>query len=152
MKINYKKLILIIIVTILVGGIFAFLTMNNTTYKNLNKPINIPEVVFPIVWVILYILMSISIYLISEDKYINKSKSYLIYIIQLIMNSLWTLFFFGLKWYGFSALWILLLIVVVFIMIYNFLKINKKAGLIQIPYVIWLFFALYLNISIATLN
>lgn len=152
MKINYKKLILIILGTIIIGGLFAILTMNNQTYKSLNKPINIPEVVFPIVWIILYILMSISIYLISEDKYIDKTKSYLIYIIQLVMNSLWTLFFFGLKWYGFSALWILLLIVVVFIMVYNFIKINKLAGLIQIPYIIWLFFALYLNISIATLN
>ena len=96
--------------------------------------------------------MSISIYIISEEKYGDKTKSYIIYIVQLIMNSLWTLFFFGLKWYGFSAFWIFLLIVAVLIMIYDFLKINKVAGLLQIPYVLWLFFALYLNISIAVLN
>lgn len=152
MKINFKKLILIILGTIIVGSIFAIFTMNNSSYKDLVKPINIKEIVFPIVWVILYILMSISIYIISEEKYGDKTKSYIIYIVQLIMNSLWTLFFFGLKWYGFSAFWIFLLIVAVLIMIYDFLKINKVAGLLQIPYVLWLFFALYLNISIAVLN
>ena len=152
MKINFKKLLLIIVGTIIVGGIFAMFTMNNSGYKDLIKPINVPPIVFPIVWSILYILMGISVYLISEEKFGDKTKSYIIYIVQLIMNSLWTLFFFGFKWYGFSALWILLLIVVVLIMIYNFIKINKVAGLLQIPYVIWLFFALYLNISIAVLN
>lgn len=152
MKINLKKLVLIILGTIIIGGIFAMLTMNNSNYKQLVKPINIKEIVFPIVWVILYILMSISIYIISEDKFSDKKNSYIIYIVQLVMNSLWTLFFFGLKWYGFSAFWILLLIVAVLIMIYNFIKINKIAGLLQIPYVLWLFFALYLNIGIAVLN
>ena len=151
MKINYKKLIGIIIGTILVGGIFSMLTMNSG-YKNLIKPINVPGIVFPIVWVILYILMGISIYIISEDNYNDKTKSYILYIVQLVINSLWTLFFFGLKWYTFSSVWIVLLLIVVCLMIYNFSKINKTAALLQIPYVIWLLFALYLNISIAILN
>ena len=133
------------------GGIFSMLTMNSG-YKNLIKPINVPGIVFPIVWVILYILMGISIYIISEDNYNDKTKSYILYIVQLVINSLWTLFFFGLKWYTFSSVWIVLLLIVVCLMIYNFSKINKTAALLQIPYVIWLLFALYLNISIAILN
>ena len=152
MKINYKKLILFILGTILIGGIFSMLTMNGSGYKDLIKPINVPGIVFPIVWVILYILMGISIYIISEDDYSDKKRSYTLYIIQLIMNSLWTLFFFGFKWYTFSSIWIVLLLIVVLLMIYNFSKINKTAALLQIPYVIWLLFALYLNISIAILN
>ena len=152
MKINYKKLILIILGTIIVGSLFYLFVMKNNAYENLIKPINVPSIIFPIVWLILYTLMGISIYIISENKYHDKTKSYSLYILQLIMNSLWTLFFFGFNWYGFSALWILLLIVVVFIMMYNFMKISRLAGVLQIPYIIWLFFALYLNISIATLN
>lgn len=128
------------------------LTMNGSGYKDLIKPINVPGIVFPIVWVILYILMGISIYIISEDDYSDKKRSYTLYIIQLIMNSLWTLFFFGFKWYTFSSIWIVLLLIVVLLMIYNFSKINKTAAFLQIPYVIWLLFALYLNISIAILN
>ena len=152
MKINYKKLIIFILGTILIGGIFSMLTMNGSGYKDLIKPINVPGIVFPIVWVILYILMGISIYIISEDDYSDKKRSYTLYIIQLIMNSLWTLFFFGFKWYTFSSIWIVLLLIVVLLMIYNFSKINKTAAFLQIPYVIWLLFALYLNITIAILN
>ena len=152
MKINYKKLIIFILGTILIGGIFSMLTMNGSGYKDLIKPINVPGIVFPIVWVILYILMGISIYIISEDDYSDKKRSYTLYIIQLIMNSLWTLFFFGFKWYTFSRIWIVLLLIVVLLMIYNFSKINKTAAFLQIPYVIWLLFALYLNITIAILN
>ena len=152
MKINFKKLILIILGTILVGGIFAMLTMGKSSYGDLNKPFDVPSIVFPIVWVILYILMGISIYIISEDKYKDKTKSYTLYIVQLIMNSLWTLFFFGFNWYTFSAIWIVLLLIAVILMIISFFKIDRKAAYLQIPYVLWLLFALYLNVSIAILN
>lgn len=152
MKINFKKLILIILGTILVGGIFAMLTMGKSSYGDLNKPFDVPSIVFPIVWVILYILMGISIYIVSEDKYKDKTKAYTLYIVQLIMNSLWTLFFFGFNWYTFSSLWIVLLLIAVILMIISFFKIDKKAAYLQIPYVLWLLFALYLNVSIAIMN
>lgn len=128
------------------------LTMGKSSYGDLNKPFDVPSIVFPIVWVILYILMGISIYIISEDKYKDKTKAYTLYIVQLIMNSLWTLFFFGFNWYTFSAIWIVLLLIAVILMIISFFKIDKKAAYLQIPYVLWLLFALYLNISIAILN
>ncbi len=152
MKINYKKLFIFIFITIFIGGIFAILTMKGNDYKNLIKPINVPSIVFPIVWVILYTLMGISLYIISEDKYSDKSRGYIYYVVQLIMNSLWTLFFFGFKWYTFSSIWIVLLLIVVVLMILEFRKINKTASYLQIPYVIWLLFALYLNSSIAIMN
>ena len=128
------------------------LTMGKSSYSDLNKPFDVPSIVFPIVWVILYILMGISIYIISEDKYKDKTKAYTLYIVQLIMNSLWTLFFFGFNWYTFSAIWIVLLLIAVILMIISFFKIDKKAAFLQIPYVLWLLFALYLNVSIAILN
>ena len=71
MRIDWKKLIIITVITFIVGTFFSFFTMNSMdTFKDLSKPINVPGVLFPIVWSILYLLMSISCYLIvqSNDK------------------------------------------------------------------------------------
>ena len=96
--------------------------------------------------------MGISSYIIytSSDK--NKNKALTIYGVQLFVNMFWTFFFFNLRWYLFSFIWILLLIGLVSYMIYLFYKIDKKAGLFQVPYLIWLVFASYLNIMIFILN
>lgn len=151
MKINFKKLLLIIAVTFIIGNIFTFFTIDTSFYKQLNKPFEVPGIVFPIVWSILFLLMSISLYIVTNNNKDN-SDSYKIYFIQLIINAFWTLFFFGLKLYLFSFLWIILLIVAVVIMIINFYKKNKVAGLLQIPYLLWLIFASYLNYMIYYLN
>lgn len=153
MKINWKKLLLFIIGTIIIGSIFAFLTMNNT-FETLNKPFDIPKIVFPIVWTILYTLMGISLYIISETetKQDIKKKACIAYTIQLVINSLWTLIFFGLKAYFFAFLWQLFLLVFILLMIVLFYIINKKAGLLQIPYILWVLFASYLNFMIFLLN
>lgn len=153
LKINWKKLIFFIVVTFVVGGFFSFFINSSSFYNSLEKPaLSPPGIVFPIVWSILYTLMGISLYIISESKSLDKEQSYLIYILQLIVNSLWTLLFFGFGLKFISLLWIILLIVLVVIMIKNFYKINKTAGLLQIPYSIWLFFAAYLNLAIFILN
>ena len=96
--------------------------------------------------------MAISLYIVSETKSLDIEKSYLIYIAQLIVNSLWTLLFFGLKLRLFSFIWIVLLIILVIIMIKNFFDKNKLSGLLQIPYLLWLIFAGYLNLMIYILN
>ncbi len=147
MKINFKKLITIILVTFLVGGIFSFFTMNNDTYQNLIKPFEIPTIVFPIVWSIIYLLISISYYLVSGNK-----KTLKIYALQLVINSLWTLIFFGLNMYLFAFFWLLLLLGVVIYMTVEFYKIDKRTLYLNIPYILWLLFAGYLNLSIYLLN
>lgn len=154
MKINYKKLILFIVVTFVVGGLFSFFIPDMKGYYiTLNRPPLSPSgIVFPIAWSILYLLMAISLYIVSETKSLDIEKSYLIYIAQLIVNSLWTLLFFGLKLRLFSFIWITLLIILVVIMIKNFYDKNKLAGLLQIPYLLWLIFAGYLNLMIYILN
>lgn len=153
MKINFKKLILLIVGTIIIGGFFSFFIDSKSYFDTLVKPpLSPPAIVFPIVWTILFILMGISIYIVSESNSYDKDQGYLIYIVQLVVNSLWTLISFGLGWKLVSFLWILLLIVLVVIMIINFYKINKWAGLLQIPYLIWLLFASYLSLMIYILN
>lgn len=151
MKINYKKLLMYIIVTFIIGSIFAiFIDSNN--YNNLNKIVNVPSIVFPIVWSILFLLMGISVYLISESNDISKNGAIKYYFFQLIINSLWTLIFFSFKMYILSFIWIVLLIILVIIMIIKFYKINKVSGLLNIPYLIWLLFASVLSFSVIVLN
>lgn len=150
MKFNFKKFILIVLVTFLIGGFFAlFVDMN--IYDDVIMPkFAPPKIVFPIVWSVLYLLMSISLYIVTEKS--NDLSNTKIYFAQLLVNSLWTLIFFGLRWFLLGWIWIILLIVLVVIMIIKFYKVNKIAGLIQIPYVIWLCIAFYLNFSIFLLN
>ena len=151
-KINYKLLILNIILPLAIGGIGSLLG-NPNNFDLINKPeFTPPAIVFPIVWTILFILMGISAYIISTSDDRDKKKAYIIYIAQLIVNGLWPLFFFRLGWYLFSFIWILLLITLVIIMIDKFYKINKTSGYLQLPYLAWLIFASILNLSIYLLN
>jgi len=151
MKINWKKLIIITVITFLIGSIFSIFTMNNMeVFKSLDKPINVPGIAFPIVWSILYLLMSISYYLICEKE--GNDKAVRMYWIQLVINSLWTLIFFGFKAYLFAFIWLLLLLISIIIMLVEFYKVDKKAAYLNIPYLLWVIFAGYLNLGIYLLN
>lgn len=153
MRIDWKKLIIITVITFIVGTFFSFFTMNSMdTFKDLSKPINVPSVLFPIVWSILYLLMSISCYLIVQSNDKDKKEGIILYAIQLVINSLWTLIFFGVGAYLLSFIWIIILLIVVIIMLAKFYNINKIAMYINIPYVLWLLFAAYLNLGIYLLN
>lgn len=138
MKIDYKKLLIFILVPVSLGAIVGFLTVPDANIDSI-----LPPIVFPIVWTILYTLMGISSYLIYEDT--NEIPK--IYIIQLIVNLLWSFIFFKFKLFTVAFIWILLLILLVIIMIRDFLSKNKLAGYIQIPYLIWLFIAAILNFT-----
>lgn len=153
MKINYKKLIFIIAFTFFIGSFFSFFIPNSRGfYASLEKPPLSPlGILFSIVWSILYVLMGVSLYIVSEEEN-RKEENYLIYIIQLVVNSLWTLLFFGFNLKFLSFLWILLLIVLVITMIISFYKTKKIAGVLNIPYLLWLLFAAYLNFGIYLLN
>lgn len=142
-----KKFIIILLITF---GITLLPTIFiNFDTDSLVKPLLFPpKILFPIVWTILYFLMSISLYL--SSKY-NK-EIYKIYGIQLILNSLWSPLFFMFKTYLFSTIELLILIVFVAIMIKEMKPENKLSAYLQIPYFIWLLFALYLNVSIYILN
>ena len=141
-----------IIIPLVVGGIIGFITSNSIDYNSLEQPfLAPPAIVFPIVWTILYTLMGIS-YGILVDNSLVDSKINTIYYLQLFVNALWSIFFFTLKWRLFAFLWILLLIVLVIIMIIRFYNKNKIAGLLQIPYLLWIIFASYLNLGVFFLN
>lgn len=141
-----KNLIKNILIPVIMGGIVGIIISPFINYQNLNKPpFSPPGIVFPIIWTILYIIMGYSYYKQNEQ---NKT----IYYTQLIVNGLWSIFFFVFKWYLFSFLWIILLIILVIIMIKKFYKVNKLSSLINIPYLIWLLFASYLSFGVYLLN
>ena len=110
-----------------------------------------PGIVFPIVWTILYILMGIS-YGILKSNNKNNLEIDFIYYFQLAVNALWSIFFFVFKWRLFSFIWIIILIILAIHMIKLFYEKNKIAGLLQIPYVLWIIFASYLNLAFYILN
>ena len=139
MKINYKKLLIFILVPLLLGAIIGILTTTNSNIESI-----IPTWIFPVVWTILYILMGISSYLIYEVTN-NIPK---IYIIQLIFNLFWSFIFFTFNFKLLAFFWIMFLIILVIIMIKEFLSKNKLSGYLQIPYLIWLFVAAIINLII----
>ena len=143
-----KKLLFYIFVTLFIGGLPGISVITNNTYNSLIKPpLSPPGILFPIVWSILFILMGISVYLVCEDK---EAVKY--YFIQLIVNALWTPIFFGLNNYLLAFVDLVILIVLVIVMLDKFKKINKVSFYLNIPYLIWLLFALYLNAGIFLLN
>lgn len=141
-----------ILVPLLIGGLVGFLTSDYIDYNNLIHPsFAPPSILFPIVWTILYTLMGVS-YGILKSNSLTDDKINTIYYSQLFVNALWSFFFFVFQWRLFSFFWILLLIALVVLTIIEFYRKNKVAGLLQIPYLLWISFASVLNLSIYLLN
>ena len=137
----------------LVGGaIVGLITSGYMNYGDMVKPpLSPPSYIFPIVWTILYILMGISYFIATKDKGNSKELDQ-IYLLQLLVNFFWPIIFFVLGMYFTAFLWIILLLILVVVMIKELLKNNKISGYLQIPYLIWLLFATYLNLGITLLN
>lgn len=156
MKLNKKLLFICIAIPLIVGGVSALLTQNSMEAfeRVAQPPLSPPAWLFPVVWTILYTLMGISSYLIvtSDANQQEKDEAIRLYAYQLLVNFLWPTFFFNLGWYLFAFLWLVLLWILVFFMIRKFNGINKWAAYINIPYLIWLTFAGYLNLGIWWLN
>lgn len=156
MKINKRLLFICIAIPVLVGLVAGLLTRNSMEVFALveKPPLAPPAWLFPAVWTILYILMGISSYIILtsdvDQEKINKSIK--LYAYQLIANFLWPTFFFNFGWYFFSFLWLIFLWILVFLMIRSFYEINKVAAYLNVPYLVWLTFAGYLNAGIWLLN
>jgi len=156
LKFNLKKFIVSLLIPLAVGGLSALITKDDMDiYKDvIRPPLSPPSIVFPIAWSILYILMGISFYLVwqKEDKYLDKTKAYLFFVSGLIFNFLWTPIFFSAKLYLMAFFILLFLLSSVILMIVSYYKISKPAAFLQIPYLLWLLFAGYLNMGIYLLN
>ena len=150
-----KTYIINILIPLAVGGISAFLTMDAMKeFSSLNQPpLSPPPILFPIVWTILYTLMGIGAALVlTSPAPQSKGLAIRVYALQLFLNFLWPLLFFGAGAYTLAAIELLLLLFTVIVMTYLFSKSSKLAAYLQIPYILWLAFAAYLNIAVAILN
>lgn len=146
---TYAKSVLIPVV---IGGIVGLIISGSIDYNSLQRPaFSPPSFLFPIVWTILYILMGVSYGLLKEKSLID-SNTNTVYYLQLFVNALWSIIFFTLKWRLFAFIWIILLDILVIVMINDFYKKDKLAGLLQIPYLLWILFASYLNFAVYMLN
>lgn len=147
-------LILAILIPLAVGMISAlFTTPGMAAYSQLIKPpLTPPSAVFPVVWTILYVLMGISSYLIYRSGSEDSKSALGWYAVQLLLNFLWSILFFGMSQYLPAFFLLLLLISVLIRMISSFYQISPLAAYLQIPYLLWCLFAAYLNLSIYLLN
>ena len=156
MKIRWKTLIFNLAVPLITGAVSGFLTRSAMQqYGQLNQPpLSPPSAVFPVVWTTLFLLMGISAYLVTMKRS-DGLKSFdlpAVYWIQLIVKFIWPLIFFNLAIDGIALAWLILLIILVIYMIFQFHDITPAAGWLQVPYLLWLIFAGYLNAGIWLLN
>ena len=114
-------------------------------------PLSPPSILFPIVWTILYVMMGVSFGILREN-HLDDSDVKLIYYVQLIVNLLWPIAFFVLKWRLFAFIWILILDALVVTMIITFKRRDNLAAYLQFPYLAWVLFASYLNLGVYILN
>ncbi len=153
---NVFQLLVSIAIPLIVGFLSARLSGNTMEdYQNLIQPAFAPPSwVFPVVWTILYILMGIASYRIySLGSYRPQVKSALIfYGLQLMANFLWSILFFGLQLRGIALLWLIFLWILILITTIKFYRLDKVAGLLMVPYLLWVAFAGVLNYYVWQLN
>lgn len=153
---KWQKMLLCILIPLAVGALAGWLSREGMSlYQTMYKPLlSPPGWVFPVVWSLQYILMGIASCLVycSEASRPRKKRALLLYGLQLAVNFVWPLLFFrfGLLWLSFF--WLLLLIGLVWACMTLFRYILPKAGKLMLPYLLWLFYAAYLNLGAALLN
>lgn len=139
-----------------VGGLSAWLTKDGMKmYELMTKPpLSPPGWLFPVVWTVLYILMGLASYLVymSDASDFRKRRALGFYAAQLAVNFLWPLFFFGIEMYLAAFVCLVVLAILVLICTVLFYHINKTAGWLLVPYLIWCIFALYLNFGVYILK
>ena len=153
---KWKKIVIWVVISEVIGALSGFLTREATMMYNMTvekPPLSPPQWVFPVVWTVLFALMGIGAGLVAaEPPSPERSRGLNRMVTQLILNFFWPLLFFNLQAYGFALVWLLVLWIVVLLMILQFRKTVPLAAWLQIPYLLWLSFAVYLNAGVWLLN
>ena len=153
MKINLKKLLIMLAIPLSVGGLSALISGGMSGYQNLVKPpLSPPGWLFPVVWTILYLLMGYAAYRVATSRSADRSQALGTYWLQLGFNALWTFFFFRLEWRLFAFFWLLALIVLIVLTIMKFQAIDVIAERLLYPYLAWCGFDAYLNLAFYLVN
>lgn len=157
MKFKPLAFIINIAIPLGIGAIGAIFTAKsvNTWYQTLNKPsFNPPDSVFQPVWTTLFILIGISAYLVwqKREQIQNFPRTVAIYLMQLLLNLMWSFIFFQVRLIGLALFEIIIFLIVIIINARMFYKIDKTAGLLFIPYILWVSFATLLTYNLFILN
>lgn len=154
---KFMPYVISIVIALGVGSLAACLVRGNIRlYAVLNKPpLAPPALLFPIVWTVLYILMGIG----SARIYLQRSAypyevldALLSYALQLILNFFWPIIFFNMLTFLFAFIWLVVLWCAIIKMIFKFSRLDTAAAYLQIPYLLWVTFAGYLNFMIYLMN
>jgi tryptophan-rich sensory protein len=152
---NLKKRLILLAIPLAVGGLATLLSGGMDSYKIINQPpLSPPAWVFSLVWTALYLLMGEASYrvLTSGADPARIRKALTAYGVQLFLNFLWPLVFFGGMRYLAAFLLLIALWIAIFITMRRFSRIDEKAGDLLIPYLLWVTFAAYLNLGVFLLN
>jgi len=157
---RFKPYVISVAAALAVGGLSSLASGNiEEAYSSIIRPpLAPPGWIFPVVWLVLFILMGIAAAIVWEEGKADISKqgdakgALGIYALQLAVNFFWPVAFFRLEWRLFAFFWLLILIALVLAVKKRFTAINKTAGALLIPYILWLLFAAYLNIAVYILN
>ena len=139
-----------------VGALSGWLTRKGVKIYSatVEQPtLSLPSIVFPIVWGILFVLIGVGaarIYLAAASN--ARSRSLLLFLVQLAFNFFWSIIFFNLQAFGFAFLWLIVLWVLILLMILSFRKVDQPTAWLQVPYLLWVTFAAYLNLGVWLLN
>ncbi|MEE1138161.1 MAG: TspO/MBR family protein [Acutalibacteraceae bacterium] len=151
-----KPYVISVAIALGVGGLSALLTAGNMDLYSqiVQPPLAPPPWLFPVVWTVLFIFMGISSAMIftSDAPKRDVNNALTVYGINLFLNFFWSIIFFNMRAYFFAFIWLIALWITILVMIIKFIKIKPVAGYIQIPYLIWVTFAGYLNLAIYILN
>jgi len=151
---KWKPLILSLAISLGTGALAALLTRQSPeVYASLiQPPLAPPSWVFPVVWTLLYILMGIAAYRVWVTDDPGRERALTLYGVQLLFNFFWPQIFFSVRLYGLALIWIIVLWVLVLLTQRRFARIDRTTGLLMLPYLLWVTFAVYLNAGVWYLN
>lgn len=151
------RLVCAVSACLLTGVLGSLFTMDSikTWYADLARPsFSPPDWAFGVVWPILYVMMGLSAFLIwnrgADKRHVKVALG--LFVLQLILNGLWSPLFFGLHMIALSVVEIVLLWVAILLTVRAFWPISKAAALLLVPYILWVSFAIVLNGSLWYLN
>ncbi len=144
---EHRTLIVSLLIPLATGACSALLTRGQwQLYRSLRLPALAPKPwVFPLVWTVLYLLMGYGCWLCLEAPASSRTPALLLYAAQLVLNFCWPILFFNQQEWFAALLLLIALLMVTVVMTITFRQCRKLAGWLQIPYCLWLVFALYLN-------
>lgn len=156
-KIDRKKQLLTYAISIAIalaaGGISVWINGGDfSAAGQVRPPLSPPDWLFPIVWTALFVLMGVAAAQVWLSDSPEKNDALFLYAAQLVVNVLWTVFYFSFDALLLSAFWLVFLLALAALTAVRFERVRPGAGKLLIPYLVWLLFALYLNVASWVLN